>query len=373
MKLFGYKKTGRGKVIRTIGLVIVIVMALGAGAWAALNIWLTPPEVNSIDAVASPKDIIAPSPTATELSNDEVLVDENGRLTGMYTFLIAGEDDEAGGTDVIMVGRLDTVNGELNIISIPRDTMVNVPWEVKKANSYKNMYKYLKADYDEYIDAMIDGVKNLIGFEVDSYVTVDLKGFVELVDAIDGVEFDVPQNMKYSDPAQNLYIDLKTGVQTLDGDKAMQLVRFRRYTDGDMQRMEVQHEFLSALANKLISANTLTKIDQLVTIFEENVDTDMSYSNLLWYAKEFLGLDSDSIHFYTADTSEYVAQTAEYFVGASYRTLNVDAWIDQVNEYINPYYEDITAEQLDILTQNASGKIVKAEGTLETDTISSVG
>lgn len=364
MKLFGYKKTRGGKVLRTLSLILVVIFALGAGALAAFNIFVTPPEVNGPEAIATDKDHAEPS-TSEELPEvtDEQGVDENGRLEGMYTFLIAGEDREAGGTDVIMIGRLDTYNHELNLMSIPRDTLVDVPWETRKANSYKNMYQYLDEDYDEYIDAMIDGMKELIGFEVDSYVAVDLNGFVALVDAVGGVEFDVPQNMKYSDPAQKLYIDLVAGDQTLDGEEAMQLVRYRRYTDGDLERINVQHDFLMALADQLISPSTLSIIDELVTIFEENVDTDMNYSNLLWYAKEFIGLDTEDIHFYTADTSEYVN-------AGSYRTLNVDEWIDQINEYINPYDKDITVGQLNILTQDKNGKIVHAVGNLNTPKVS---
>lgn len=297
MKLFGYKKSGIGRVLRILCLIIVGIVALGVGGWAVFNIYIAPPEQKTTD------DPTAAGPSAEATDAEVSTASTEGRIDGMYTFLVMGEDNDAGGTDVIMVGRLDTNAGELNIISIPRDTMVNVPWETMKINSYKNMYGYLDDDYDNWIDAMMEGISNLIGFEVDSYITVNLDGFIALVDAIGGVEFDVPQNMYWSDPAQGLEINLKAGEQLLDGDAAMQVVRYREYFYGDLDRIEVQHNFLSALADQILNAKNITKIGEFVDIFEENVTTDMTNSNLLWYANEFLALDTDSIHFYTSTFS----------------------------------------------------------------------
>lgn len=355
MKLFGSKKNKKAKAVKIIVLTLAIILALGAGAWAAFEIYTTPPEQKGTD-------------TAAQSSDDEIdaiyTVDKAGRKDGMYTFLVAGEDDEAGGTDVIMVGMLNTNDGKLDIISIPRDTMVNVPWDVRKVNSYKNMYGYLEEDYDGYIDAMIDGVKNLIGYEVDSYITVDLDAFVTLVDAVGGVEFDVPQNMSYSDPVQGLNIDLTAGVQKLDGEKAMELIRFRHYITGDLQRISVQHDFLSALAGKLLSAQGILAIDDMVNIFQKNVDTSLTASNLLWYAKQIMNLDSASINFYTAANTEY-----DHGYG-SYVTLNVDEWLNQINECINPYKQDITAGDLDIITQNNNGVLYLTTDVQVQETIS---
>jgi len=341
MKLFGNKKSRKSKVLKIIIITLAIILALGAGAWAAFDLYISPPEQKGATAAGQ-----------SESAGDdgEYTVDKTGKVDGRYTFLVAGEDDEYGGTDVIMVGMLDTNEGELNIISIPRDTMVNVPWDVKKANSYKNMYEYLEEDYDTYIDAMIGGVENLIGYKVDSYITVDLNAFITLVDAVGGVDFDVPQNMSYSDPTQDLYIDLKAGYQHLDGDKAMQLIRFRDYLRGDLDRINVQHDFLSALVGEILSLKSLGAIDDYIQIFNENVDTDLTLSNLLWYAKQIMNLDSPSVHFYTAENTEYDHN-------GSYVTLNVDEWLEQINTYINPYKEDITVDDLDIITQNDNGVI----------------
>lgn len=363
MKLFGFKKSRKLKVLRVIFTIIFSIVALVAGAWAAFEIYIAPPEVKTTDKDKS--TIQSPEPTVEQVEDEgEMKVNESGRIDGMYTFLIAGEDNDAGGTDVMMIGRLDTNANELNLLSIPRDTMVNVPWETKKANSYKNMYEYLDGDYDNYIDALKDGMKNLIGYEVDSYITINLDGFVTLVDAINGVEFDVPERMRYADPVQGLDINLEPGVQTLNGDQAMQVIRYRRYRHGDLDRINVQHDFLMALAEQLISAKGLFAIDDMVGIFQEHVTTDMTYNNLLWYAKQFLGLSKEGIHFYTAANTEYNK-------GLSYVTLNLDEWIDQINNYINPFYDKITIDNLDIRTQDASGIIYNTKDRLDQSTMAS--
>ena len=108
-------------------------------------------------------------------------------------------------------------------------------WDIKKINS-------VYSRYNDGIGALKKQVKTLVGFTPDFYVKVDLEMFVELVDLVGGVEFYVPQDMNYDDPWQDLHIHLEEGLQVLDGEKAMELVRFRRYSEGDIKRVEVHPE-----------------------------------------------------------------------------------------------------------------------------------
>lgn len=104
-------------------------------------------------------------------------------------------------------------------------------------------------------------LKDLLGFPVDGYVLVDLEAFQKTVDLVGGVEFDVPMDMNYEDPSQNLYIHLQKGLQTLDGEQAMGLVRFRKgYATQDIQRTQTQQQFLKALAKQCLSVSSLTKL-----------------------------------------------------------------------------------------------------------------
>ena len=139
------------------------------------------------------------------------------RKKDCYTFLVMGMDDGNGNTDTIMAVTFDVKGKHVSVISIPRDTLVDVPRTIKKINAYSTGG----------IEEVQKEVSGILGFPVDHYITVNLRGFKALVDAVGGVDFEVPINMNYDDPTQNLHIHLSKGMQHLDGEKALQLVRFR--------------------------------------------------------------------------------------------------------------------------------------------------
>lgn len=357
MKVFGNskKKVSMGvRIFKTFLTVVIVLGGLGAGMYAAFKIFIEPPEVDTPNGGAA---------AVTVEPQDEVEVDGAGWREGVYTFLLAGEDDENGGTDVIMVGIYDSDEGTVNIVSIPRDTIVNVPWGVKKINSYKNMYKQLDGDYDQYVDALIDGVENIIGYKVNSYVTIDLDGFVALVDAIGGVEFDVPSDMYYNDPAQNLYIDISKGLQTLSGEDAMGVVRYRHYSDGDIERINVQQALMKAVIVDLLQVSNITKVNTLLDIYADYVDTDLTAQNIGWYADEFLALDSENINFYSLGDAANITDRVN---GTSYVSIYVDQWLEMLNTYFNPYNDyEIQEDDLDILTRDENGNFYSTSGTIQ--------
>ena len=186
-------------------------------------------------------------------------------------------------------------------------------------------------------------VSDQLGIPVDYTVSVDLTGFEALVDAIGGVNFDVPINMDYDDPIQNLSIHFKKGVQYLNGADAMRVVRFRHNNDGtgygseDLGRMQTQQKFLKAVAKKMLTAsNILTKIDDYAKIFNQYVDTDLSVGNLAWLGTEVLKMGVDKIDFSTLPNEWR----------SPYIYLIPDETLTLVNTYLNPYVEDRTAEDL---------------------------
>jgi LCP family protein required for cell wall assembly len=185
----------------------------------------------------------------------------------------------------------------------------------------------------------------LLGFAVDGYALVDLDAFVELVDLVGGVEFDVPMRMEYSDPSQDLYIDLQPGVQRLDGRHAMQLVRFRKgYASQDLQRTQVQQEFLRALAKQCLKVVNLSKVGEMAEIFAENVTTDLSLGNIAYFGQELLKCDFDTMYTCT------LPGEGIYVDGLSYYALYLEDTLETVNDYFNPYEADITADHVTILT-----------------------
>lgn len=253
-----------------------------------------------------------------------------------YTFVLAGTDYEGYHTDTIMVISLDTAAKKVHIVSVPRDTQVDVPRSSKKING-----AYAVGGMEE----LKNEIQSILGFSPQYYMRVDLKAFAKVVKAVGGVEFDVPQNMDMDDPAQNLHIHLRKGKQLLDGDKALQLVRFRGYPSADIGRMEIQQKFLKALAKKVLSASNVPKIPKFVDIFKQDVKTDISLRDLQWFALQVIQLDP---------ASDMTVQTLPFikdgnYKGQNYLYLDPEKVVSLVNRTINPYTTDITLEDVNII------------------------
>ena len=125
---------------------------------------------------------------------------------------------------------------------------------------------------------------------------VDLNGFVALVDAIGGVDFDVPIAMDYEDPYQDLYIHIPKGMQHLSGSEAIKVVRFRAgYASQDIGRMETQQKFLKAVAKQMLKVSNLGKLNDFVRIFQTYVDTDLTLGNLAWLGSEAISIGAENI------------------------------------------------------------------------------
>lgn len=155
---------------------------------------------------------------------------------------VVGNDDR-GTSDIILVLEWEDESKTLNIVQIPRDT---------RSSSGKK----LGTAYFE--GTLIDELR-LIGYNVGSTVSVKYEAFRNAVNAVGGVTLDVPIDMHYSDPYQNLYIDLAKGEQTLDGEHAEMLIRYRKgndgssYANGDLDRLGVQNNFYSYFLDKFLS------------------------------------------------------------------------------------------------------------------------
>ena len=130
-----------------------------------------------------------------------------------YTVLVLGRDTGGGGnTDTMLLASYDVTNQKATVMSIPRDTMVNVPWDVKKINSVYNYY----GGGDKGIKALYKEISQLVGFEPDYQVVVEWEAVGAIVEAIGGVYFDVPYNMDYHDRYQDLVIEQEKGYRKLN-------------------------------------------------------------------------------------------------------------------------------------------------------------
>lgn len=248
--------------------------------------------------------------TANPLDEDTAETDEQDLaplVPQAINGLLIGFDKSGGLTDVIMVGHIDPAEEKIQIISIPRDLEIffNQPGfsEIKKANpnnhilhaKLNNLYYHLGWDQRALMDIR-SIVEVITGLEIDYMMTIDISGFKDMVDAVGGVDFYVPQDMKYDDPAQDLYIDLKKGQQILDGEKAMELVRFRKgYTMGDLQRIKVQQAFLAAMVDQVLHESTFDELTNLMTTTYNLIESDFGLAVAIQYVQFFFELDMTNL------------------------------------------------------------------------------
>ena len=348
--------TGRQKGAFGIVLALAVLIGLGVGIYKTV---VRPPQKT--------EPVVETQPEAEETKEPEIKlptikhvvtkVDEDtgeeieeelelpaSHREGVYNILICGTDDDGYRTDTIIVAHLDEETHDVALMSVPRDTVVLTGnGGIMKINSV-------------YAGGGADGMARLskrlgamLGFELDGYVLVNLEAFRETVDLVDGVEFDVPQDMYYQDPTQNLHIDLKAGKQLLDGEKAMELVRFRKgYASQDIQRTKVQQEFLRALAKKVLSVSSLTKIKEFADVFSTYVTTDLTVGNMLYFAKALMQCDFDAMKTYTLEGEGAMIN------GGSYYPLYAGKLVQVVNESFNPYDAPVTLDTVNVITPEAA-------------------
>ena len=348
--------TGRQKGALGIVLALAVLIGLGVGIYKAV---VRPPQKT--------EPVVETQPEAEETKEPEIKlptikhvvtkVDEDtgeeieeelelpaSHREGVYNILICGTDDDGYRTDTIIVAHLDEETHDVALMSVPRDTVVLTGnGGIMKINSV-------------YAGGGADGMARLskrlgamLGFELDGYVLVNLEAFRETVDLVGGVEFDVPQDMYYQDPTQNLHIDLKAGKQLLDGEKAMELVRFRKgYASQDIQRTKVQQEFLRALAKKVLSVSSLTKIKEFADVFSTYVTTDLTVGNMLYFAKALMQCDFDAMKTYTLEGEGAMIN------GGSYYPLYAGKLVQVVNESFNPYDAPVTLDTVNVITPDVA-------------------
>lgn len=341
---------------------ILVLALVGGGVCGALASWISTPDVpKPVDKQGTDVgDSSDGGQSSTTFDGAEIPdVALSGRKDGVYTFLVAGQDTNSSNIDTIMLATYDTVNKTMNIMNIPRDTMVNVSWSTKKINSVyaANMGSDKATQTQNGTDALKRHIANLTGITPDFYVFVEWDAVGELVDAIGGVTFDVPFDLKYDDPYQNLHINQAAGERELTGDDAMQVVRWRQNNDhshsaqGDIGRIEMQQNFLRAVAAECLQAKTLLKAPALVQVFLDNVKTDLTIGNLLAFAQLAIGMDADEgVQFITMP---YVS----FYRYGSYVLPVQDEILTLVNESFNPYLRDITAKDLQLMYSKGNGAV----------------
>ena len=213
-------------------------------------------------------------------------------------------------------------------------------------------------------------------------MVVEWEAVGAIVDAIGGVYFDVPYNMDYHDRYQDLVIEQEKGYRKLSGDDAMQVIRWRKNDSnspygnpqiGDSGRMQIQQDFLKAVLKELLQLKNVPNIGKLAEVFQKNVETDLSFENILWFGKRAVigGLSTENVSFTTMPW--YGVYVYSRTLSASYgKPMKLDyvvpkasALLDLVNNSLSPFTEKFTLRDLDIMSVNDDGSLASSTGRVE--------
>jgi polyisoprenyl-teichoic acid--peptidoglycan teichoic acid transferase len=254
-----------------------------------------------------------------------------------------------GRSDTMLLVRIDPANESLNVLSIPRDTRVDIPGVgINKINH---------ANFAGGAELAAQAVShNMDGVEIDRYVRVSTEAFRELVDLLGGVTVFVPYRMYYVDNTQKLHIDLQPGEQTLNGQQAEGFARFRHDAYGDVGRVQRQQQLIRALRERVMSPTVLPKIPEAMQILQRNLDTNLSLDEML--ALITFGLNLDQDHFRMVMLPGRFSSPDEYI--ASYWIMDRDGRDQIMQNYFGlSSVVGVSAPQdvntLRIAVQNASG------------------
>ncbi len=296
------RRRRRHGLLRTLGVILLILALLLAALWFLL-----------------PK---RPDGASAAFKEDDVA-----------TILIAGTDLDGYRTDTMMLLYLNNDTGEVNLLSIPRDTRVVVDGESMKLNA---VYGY-GGQGEDGMQLLLHTLRGVLSYEPDAYVLVDFESLEKVIDTMGGIEFDVPCDMHYDDPAQDLHIDLSEGLQHLDGEEAVHVLRFRSgYAMADLERVNVQRKMVAAAMEQWLTFSKLPRGLVGISQLTASATTNLSARNLLWIAKSIyrIGLDGAS---YTLPGSW----------DSPYYYLDTGGSAEILNDYFNPTGSSITSEDLE--------------------------
>lgn len=177
-------------------------------------------------------------------------------------------------TDSMLLLRFNPANQQLVVLSLPRDTRTYVDGagltKINEANVLGGPALAARSTSD-----LLGGVG------VDRYIRINVLGVEKLIDALGGVTVYVPQDMKYQDDTQHLYINLKQGERHLNGAQAVQFLRFRYDAYGDIGRVQRQQMFLRAMREQVLKPATLARLPQILSVVQSNLDTNLSVEELI--------------------------------------------------------------------------------------------
>jgi LCP family protein required for cell wall assembly len=226
--------------------------------------------------------------------------------------LILGLDDEEARSDVMLLVNFSPAEGRVNMLSIARDTRINLEGKHVKINALISLGGER---------AVVDRVESITGLPVHYYITLNFAGFRKIVDTLEGVDFVVPFDMDYDDPDQNLHINLARGRQTLNGREAEQLVRYRKgnrpgegYEDADIGRMKMQQDFIRALIRQKAKLKYISRADDIFIILQKHLVTNIGMGDIRRYLKYVINIKPENVNAFILPGDSVYMNNVWYFI-----------------------------------------------------------
>ncbi len=257
--------------------------------------------------------------------------------------LVLGGDNVGANTDTMMLVNFNPSTAGMNILSIPRDTKVSIKGSsVPKVNS-----AYSAGGEKEALDI----VSQLLKVRINYYVYLDTTAFRKIIDVLDGMDYDVPVDMNYDDPLQNLHIHLKKGPQHMNGEQAERFMRFRQpssynneimqfYDGSDLKRIDAQQNFIRELIRQKSNIKYISRANTIINIVFKSIKTDISSDQALKLLANINKLNAAEINmmklpgtdsneesgwYFIMNRSEADSIISRYFVSASGRNKKEDS------------------------------------------------
>lgn len=246
-------------------------------------------------------------------------------------------------TDTIMIVKYDPQEQQATMLSVPRDSFVGKSENTATASDKINS-RYATGG----AQATLNAVNSLTGMKLKKYLVVDTKALRDIVDAVGGIYFDVPIDMDYDDPTQDLAIHVKAGYQLLNGEQAEGVVRFRHnndrssydasYGDNDLGRMKTQRAFIEAVINQVMKPSNITKVNQLMDIASKEIETNFNWNEAKDYVAALMGFNTSNLK------TGALPGTPQYLNNLSFFLVNKTAAKQTIAEL---FYGEQSEEQTD--------------------------
>ena len=244
---------------------------------------------------------------------------EQPPVKGKLNLLLLGVDEGGMRSDTIMLVNVDNVKNEIKLLSFPRDTKITLnngrKMKLNAGMGMKNGEKF-----------MVETIKTITKMPIHYYCKINFDGFKEIIDILGGVDYNVPFDMDYDDPAQDLHIHLKAGPQHLDGQAAHDFVRFRHnnkgaevyapgdYYKGDIGRISAQQDFLSELFRQKMQPQYFLKAPWLLDAASKHVQTNFTMGSAMKFISMLKSAETTDLKTYLLPGTDQYENKVSYYI-----------------------------------------------------------